>query len=68
LQGGFVLVHMGKHGAKPKEKSRWLLIKRQDEYVNPDWQLEDAKLSRSALTGRTFQEIVQSRTKRKRAA
>ncbi len=68
LQGAFVLVHMGKHGAKPKEKSRWLLIKRQDEYVNPDWQLEDAKLSRSALTGRTFQEIVQSRTKRKRAA
>jgi len=55
---------MGKRGAKPKEKSRWLLIKRQDEYVNPDWQLEDAKLSR----GRTFQEIEQSRTERKRAA
>src|SRR5438876_8363201 len=31
-------------------------------------QLEDAKLSSSALTGRTLQEIEQSRTKRKRAA
>jgi bifunctional non-homologous end joining protein LigD len=43
------------------QKTRWLLIKRRDEYVDPSWQIEDAALDRSVLSGRTLKEIEENR-------
>jgi bifunctional non-homologous end joining protein LigD len=68
LQGAFVLLHIGRGAAKPREKSRWLLIKRRDDYGRTGWNPEDARLSQSVLTGRTLAEIEQGRPARKRAA
>ena len=68
LRGAFVLIHTGKRAAKPREKSRWLLIKRRDDYAKAGWNPEDARLSRSVLTGRTLDEIEHGRSARKRAA
>jgi bifunctional non-homologous end joining protein LigD len=68
LHGGFVLIHMGRAKTRPREKSRWLLIKRKDEYAKRSWNPEDAQLSRSVLTGRTLEEIQSGRRERKRAA
>ena len=31
LQGEFALIHMGRRTGKPREKSRWLLVKKRDE-------------------------------------
>jgi bifunctional non-homologous end joining protein LigD len=52
LRGGFVLVHPGKRFGEPGEKTRWLLIKRRDEYADPSWQIEEPALDRSVVTGR----------------
>jgi bifunctional non-homologous end joining protein LigD len=68
LRGGFVLIHMGRHGARPREKSRWLLIKRKDKGAIRPWDPEDDAMSRSVLTGRTLEEIQSGRPSRKRAA
>jgi bifunctional non-homologous end joining protein LigD len=68
LRGGFVLVHMGRRATKPREKSRWLLIKRKDEYVRRSWNPQDDAVSRSVLTGRTLDEIQSGRPSRRRAA
>jgi bifunctional non-homologous end joining protein LigD len=68
LRGGFVLVHMGHRSGKPREKSRWLLIKRKDEEASHSWDPEDDRWSRSALTGRTLEEIESGQRARKRAA
>src|SRR5947207_11182945 len=50
LRGGFVLVHMGRAKTRPREKSRWLLIKRKDEFAKRSWDPEDTELSHSVLT------------------
>jgi len=68
LRGGFVLVHMGRRATKPREKSRWLLIKRKDKYARRSWNPEDDAVSRSVLTGRTLDEIESGRPSRRRAA
>jgi bifunctional non-homologous end joining protein LigD len=68
LRGGFVLVHMGRAKARPREKSRWLLIKRKDEYAKRSWNPEQPELSRSVITGRKLEEIQSGRRERKRAA
>ena len=68
LRGGFVLVHMGRAKTRPREKSRWLLIKRKDEFAKRSWVPENTELSHSVLTGRTLEEIQSGRRERKRAA
>jgi bifunctional non-homologous end joining protein LigD len=61
LRGGFVLLCPGRPLAKPGSKTRWLLIKRRDDYADPSWRIEDPALDRSVKTGRTLQEIKQGR-------
>jgi bifunctional non-homologous end joining protein LigD len=68
LQGGFVMVHMGRATTRPREKSRWLLIKRKDEYAKRSWDPEAAAASRSVLTGRALEEIQSGHRARKPAA
>jgi bifunctional non-homologous end joining protein LigD len=68
LRGGFVLVHMGRAKARPREKARWLLIKRKDEYAKRSWNPEQPELSRSVISGRKLEEIQSGRRERKRAA
>ncbi len=68
LRGGFVLVYPGRRLAEPGEKTRWLLIKRRDEYADPSWQIEDPALDRSVLTGRTLKEIEEGRPAKKHAS
>lgn len=68
LQGRFVLVHMGHATTRPREKSRWLLIKRKDEHASRSWDPEHEPVSRSVLTGRTLEEIQGGQRARKRAA
>ena len=58
LQGKFVLANMGRVRRRPREKSRWLLIKRKDEYAKRSWDPEDDTAGRSVLTGRTLGEVV----------
>ena len=61
LRGGFVLVYPGRRLAEPGEKTRWLLIKRRDDYADPSWRIEDPALDSSVKTGRTLKEIKQGR-------
>jgi bifunctional non-homologous end joining protein LigD len=68
LRGAFVLVHMGRHHGKPGEKSRWLLIKRKDQWANSQWNADARGVVRSVLTGRTLEEIGGTRRFRKKAA
>jgi len=68
LRGGFVLVYAGRRLGEPGEKTRWLLIKRRDEYADPSWQIEDPALDRSVLTGRTLKEIEEGRPAKKHAS
>jgi len=68
LRGGFVLVYPGRRLGEPGEKTRWLLIKRRDEYADPSWQIEDPALDRSVLTGRTLKEIEEGRPAKKHAS
>src|SRR5258705_751064 len=57
LRGGFVLIRPGGRLADPGKKTRWLLIKRRDDYADPSWQIEDAAFDRSVKTGRTLHVI-----------
>jgi bifunctional non-homologous end joining protein LigD len=54
LQGGFVLIRSGQ---------RWFLIKRRDEHAKPSWNIE--RLDRSALSGRTLEEIAGKNPRRR---
>ena len=47
LQGAFVMIRSGKN---------WLLIKRRDESAKASWNID--RLDRSALSGRTMEEIA----------
>jgi len=65
LQGEFALVLMRGRG----KGNEWLIIKKKDDYAQPDWNIED--YAYSVLTGRTQQEIVdnlpaQKKTKKAR--
>jgi hypothetical protein len=53
---------------KPREKSRWLLIKRKDAWANSKWSANAPALDRSVLSGRTLGEIEHSRSVKKKAA
>jgi bifunctional non-homologous end joining protein LigD len=54
LKGDFVLIHM--KGRRPGSKgTEWLLIKKQDEYAVPGYNIE--QYDTSVLTGRTMREI-----------
>lgn len=66
LRGEFVLVRMGRRKGKPKEKSRWLLIKRRDQSARRSWSPETRSRSTSVLTGRTLRQI-EKRGKRRAA-
>lgn len=55
LRGGFTLVRTGKDAAG---KEQWLLLKQRDVYADPSWDLENPRLARSVLTGRTTNEIA----------
>jgi len=52
LKGEFALVLMKGRG----KGNEWLIIKKKDEYAQPDWNIED--YAYSVLTGRTQQEIA----------
>jgi bifunctional non-homologous end joining protein LigD len=65
LHGGFVLLYPGRSIGAPGEKTRWLLIKRRDEYADPSWQIDDPALDHSVLTGRTLKEIEENRPAKK---
>jgi bifunctional non-homologous end joining protein LigD len=52
LKGEFALVLMRGRG----KGNEWLIIKKRDEYAQPDWNIED--YAYSVLTGRSQQEIA----------
>jgi bifunctional non-homologous end joining protein LigD len=68
LRGAFVLVHMGRGSARPHEKSRWLLIKRKDQWADPKWKADAPSVARSVVSERTLEEIEHARPARKKAA
>ena len=56
LQGGFVLIRTGLKSARARSQRSWLLIKRQDEYADPAWNID--RYDWSVLTGRNLEEIA----------
>lgn len=56
LRGGFVLIRAGLKSAGSRGQRSWLLIKRQDEYADPSWNID--RYDWSVLTGRSLQEIA----------
>jgi bifunctional non-homologous end joining protein LigD len=67
LRGAFVLLRPGKGVVASGQKERWLLIKRQDQYADPSWRIENPALDRSVITGRTLKEIAESQPAKKYA-
>jgi len=57
LRGGFSLVKIQRRSMKSSRRDHWLLIKNRDEYADPSWDIESARLDRSVLTGRGLKEI-----------
>jgi len=68
LRGSFVLILTGLGAGRPGEKSRWLLMKRKDQWADARWNADAPAVARSAISGRTLEEIQRGRTKRKRVA
>jgi bifunctional non-homologous end joining protein LigD len=64
LRGGFTLIRTGRRAPGSSNKERWLLIKHRDECADPSWDIENPRLNRSALTGRSLKEIERSRAKK----
>lgn len=58
LRGGFTLIQTGRRSADPAEGKRWLLVKHRDQHADPSWDILRPELDRSALTGRTLEEIA----------
>jgi bifunctional non-homologous end joining protein LigD len=56
LQGGFVLIRTRLKSTSARAQRSWLLIKRQDEYVDRSWNID--RYDWSVLTGRTLEEIA----------
>jgi len=67
LRGAFVLFQPRKRVATPKQKARWLLVKRRDEYSDPSWQIENPALDRSVISGRALKQIESGRPAKNRA-
>src|SRR5205823_739167 len=67
LRGSFVLVNIDGRRAKPVPKSRWLLIKRTDEHANSSWDINQLRVSKSALSGRTLQQIERGNRPKKQS-
>jgi bifunctional non-homologous end joining protein LigD len=67
LRGGFALIQTGR-GSGTAEQSRWLLVKKRDEYADPSWRVEDPALDRSVLSGRTLRDIAEGRPARRRVS
>jgi bifunctional non-homologous end joining protein LigD len=61
LRGGFVLIRTGLRSAGALGKQSWLLIKRQDEYADPAWNID--RYDWSVLTGRSLDEIAAGRSR-----
>lgn len=57
-RGPFVLIHIWQRSGTPREKSYWLLIKRKDKWADRKWKAEAPEMSRSAISGRTLDEIA----------
>ena len=68
LRGSFVMVRMGGRSGKPAEKSRWLLIKRKDQWADPKWNVDAPSVDRSVVSGRGLKQIEDAQLSRKRAA
>lgn len=68
LRGAFVLVLMGQQTGKPREKSRWLLMKRNDQWGDPKWSADAPATARSAISGRTLEEIERGQARKKKIA
>ena len=68
LRGGFVLIHSGERSSSPTGRKRWLLIKQRDDQVDVNWDIQDAALGVSVLTGRTLKEIANGRPAKDRVA
>ena len=56
LQGGFVLIRARLKSAGARGQRSWLLIKRQDQYADPSWNID--RYDWSVLTGRSLEEIA----------
>ena len=56
LKGGFVLIRSNPKSSGSRRRENWLLIKRNDEYADRSWNIDD--YDRSVLTGRTLEEIA----------
>jgi bifunctional non-homologous end joining protein LigD len=56
LQGGFVLIRTGLKSTGALRQRSWLLIKRQDEYADPAWNID--RYDWSVLTGRNLEEVA----------
>jgi bifunctional non-homologous end joining protein LigD len=56
LRGGFVLIRTGLKSARARSQRSWLLIKRQDEFADPAWNID--RYDWSVLTGRSLEEIA----------
>ncbi len=54
LNGDFALVHMKGRG----KGNEWLIIKKRDEFADPDWEVEEHAYS--VLSGRTQEEIARN--------
>jgi bifunctional non-homologous end joining protein LigD len=67
LRGSFTLVRTGKRLTNARDKELWLLIKPRDQYADPMWHIEDHRFDRSAITGRTLNEIASADTKATRS-
>jgi len=56
LKGGFVLIRSNPKSSGSRRRENWLLIKRNDEYADRSWNIDN--YDRSVLTGRTLEEIA----------
>ena len=56
LKGGFVLIRRNPKSFGSRKRENWLLIKRNDEYADRSWNIDN--YDRSVLTGRTLEEIA----------
>src|SRR5467141_893509 len=58
LKGGFVLIRSNPKSSGSSRRENWLLIKRNDEYADRSWNIDD--YDRSVLTGRSLEELAKN--------
>nr|WP_244670575.1 DNA polymerase ligase N-terminal domain-containing protein [Rhodoplanes elegans] len=66
LRGGFALIQIAARSGRRDQGDAWLLIKQKDEFAATSWNIEQASLDRSVMTGRTLEEIAEGRSRRQR--